>query len=95
MLDASGEFKDVAMREEALAMLCGNYPTRLSRWDALGTSRASSSIFAEPAMDVDVLAAFQRWGIYTGLPAAFFKVCKHYTVVSWVELWTKQWLTRA
>lgn len=82
MLNASGEFKDVSMRDEAMAMLGDLYPTQLRRWEVLGTPRALGSVRVEPAMDVDVLTAFQQWGVCTGLLAAFYKVCKLYTVVS-------------
>lgn len=59
MINASGDFKDASMRDEAMATLVDIYPTLLKRWEVLGTPLAKQTVVAEPAMDVDVLAVSQ------------------------------------
>lgn len=88
LLAASGKFKDVAMRVDALKRLSHHYPTLMDRWDLIGTSRSSDRVMPASAMDIAVLQAFMKWKVDMCLPAAYYNVCKHYSTVGAMSVHT-------
>lgn len=85
MLTAGAEFKDTSMRDDALQTLADVYPAQLDQWDFSGGVLSKTRLLAEPATDFDVFLAFKRWGIYTGLPSAFYNICQIYSMVSLIN----------
>lgn len=79
MLNAAAEFKDFKMFNDALRVLTDVYPISLAQRE---DPCAAHRILMDPAINADIFFAFQRWGIYAGLPSVYYNLSQSHSAVS-------------